>query len=233
MQLLLVEDDSTIARELTLRWQQRGWQVRHADCLATARQAVSAETAFDLILLDLGLPDGDGMDLLAQIRGDNRSVPVLVLTARDRVADRVAGLQTGADDYVIKPFAPEELDARIDGLLRRAGSAARQRFGFGTLTWAGDEGQASVDGRPLALPSREFEVLGLLIRHAPRLCPKRLLIETLAQSNLDINDSAAELYVSRLRKQLEGSGVGIRTLRGFGYMLVIEEGDVQGGCDRT
>ena len=149
---------------------------------------------------------------------------MLVLTARDQVADRVHGLRQGADDYLVKPFAPDELDARVESLLRRAGKPGGQRLSFGALHWLGDEGRACVGTLPLALSPREFEVLGLLVRRAPRLLPKRLLIEALAERNLEINDSAAEVYISRLRRRLAGSPVLIHTVRGFGYQLALLDG---------
>ncbi len=222
MLMLLIEDDPTIAHELVLRWQQRGWQLQWAATLAAARAAMALPGLFDLLLLDLGLPDGDGLDLLAELRRSDARTPVLVLSARDQLADRVLGLRQGADDYLVKPFAPEELDARVEGLLRRSANATGQRLEFGALRWLGDEGRACLGELSLALSPREFEVLGLLLRRAPRLLPKRVLIEALAERNREINDSAAEVYISRLRRRLAGSGIGIRTLRGFGYLLVLD-----------
>ena len=225
MQLLLVEDDAQIAHELSLRWQRPGSHLHWAATLAAARAALARQPGgFDLVLLDLGLPDGDGLDLLAELRRQNSKLPVLLLTARDQVSDKVRGLRQGADDYLVKPFAPEELDARIENLLRRSASASGQQLHFGALRWLGDQGLACLGDTPLELSPREFEVLGLLVRRAPRMCPKRVLIDALAERNLDINDSAAEVYVSRLRRKLAGSNVGIRTLRGFGYLLAMDEG---------
>ena len=220
--MLLVEDDPTIAHELTLRWQRRGWALQWAATLACARAALAQPGLFDLVLLDLGLPDGDGMDLLTDLRRGDRRTPVLVLTARDQVADRVLGLRQGADDYLVKPFATEELDARVESLLRRAGNQTSQRLSFGALHWLGDEGRARLGELTLDLSPREFEVLGLLVRRAPKLCLKRVLIEALAERNLEINDSAAELYISRLRRRLLGSSLSIQTVRGFGYKLVLD-----------
>ena len=221
MLMLLIEDDPTIAHELTLRWQQRGWGLQCCATLAAARQALSRPGRFDAVLLDLGLPDGDGLDLLADLRQGDSQTPVLVLTARDQVADRVRGLRQGADDYLVKPFFADELEARVEGLLRRSREAPDGRLRFGDLHWLGSEGRACLGEATLELSPREFEVLGLLVRRAPRLCPKRVLIDALAERNLEINDSAAEVYISRLRSRLAGSNVGIRTVRGFGYQLAI------------
>ncbi len=223
MRMLLVEDDPTIAHELALRWQQRGWQLLAVATLAAARGATAVPGLFDLVLLDRGLPDGDGLDLLAELRRGDVHTPVLVLTARDQVADRVQGLRQGADDYLVKPFDAEELEARVEGLLRRSAKAPGHRLSFGDLHWLGDEGRACLGEQTLELSPREFEVLGLLVRRAPRLLPKRALIEALAERNLEINDSAAEVYISRLRRRLTGSNVQIRTLRGFGYLLALDD----------
>jgi DNA-binding response OmpR family regulator len=218
MRLLLVEDDAVIAHELVLRWERHQWAVEAAGTLQAADAAL-AQRGVDLVVLDLGLPDGDGMQWLARLRRTDRKTPVLVLTARDRVADRVEGLRTGADDYLVKPFAVEELDARVEVLTRRAQRAHEDFVQYGKLTWYGNEGRVDIAGRSLVLFPREFEVLGLLVRRAPRLVPKRALIDALAERNLEVSDSAAEVYVSRLRRKLAGSGLAIRTLRGFGYVL--------------
>ena len=221
MRLLLIEDDSVIAHELSLRWRAREWAVLHCTSLADADAALH-DGAYDLVVRDRGLPDGDGLDWLQRLRARDRLTPVLVLTARDRVAERVEGLQAGADDYLVKPFAAEELDARVEVLTRRAAAARGELLQFGSLSWLGREGRVLVDGRQLELSPREFEVLGLLVRRAPHVVPKRVLIDALAERNLDVGDSAAEVYVSRLRRKLAGSGTEIQTVRGFGYRLVLD-----------
>ena len=228
MRLLLVEDDEVIARELRLRWQRPGWACVACATLRAASEALG-HGSFDLIVLDLGLPDGDGLAWLAQLRRCDRLTPVLVLTARDRVSDRVHGLHTGADDYLVKPFAVDELDARIEVLARRSQLARGALAHYGPLSWMEHEGCAYVDGKRLDLLPREFEVLGLLVRRAPRLLPKRALIEALAERNIEVGDSTAEVHVSRLRRKLAGSGVAIRTLRGFGYVLELDDGGAPGG----
>ena len=222
MRLLLIEDDAVIARELLLRWHTGGWSVEACSTLSAADLACAhhaAGPAFDLIVLDLGLPDGDGVHWLARLRQHDRQTPVIVLTARDRVADRIFGLNSGADDYLVKPFDPDELDARIEALQRRGQVTRGEVLHFGRISWLGGEGRAYVGKHALELMPREFEVLGLLIARAPRLLPKRTLVDALAERNLEVGDSAAELYVSRLRRKLAGSGATIRTLRGFGYVL--------------
>lgn len=218
MHVLLIEDDALIARELLLRWQGRAWEVELAADLRSADVAVARRPP-DLVVLDWGLPDGDGLAWLSRLRERDRATPVLVLTARDTVSDKVLGLRMGADDYLVKPFAVEELDARLGVLMRRTARDHGESLTFGRLTWLGHEGSARIDGAPLDLLPREFEVLGMLVRRAPRLVQKRVLVEALAERNLELGDSAAEVYISRLRRKLAGSGLRIRTLRGFGYML--------------
>ena len=222
MRLLLVEDDAVIARELQLRWRSRGWAVDACASLHEARQAfarLSVDPGIEVLILDLGMPDGDGLAWLEELRQHDRSTPVIILTARDRVADRVLGLKGGADDYLVKPFDPEELDARIEALQRRGGRSRSVALRFGPIAWIREEGSAYVDSHRLDLMPREFEVLGLLIGRAPRLLSKRALVDALAERNLDVGDGAAEVYVSRLRRKIANSGATIRTLRGFGYVL--------------
>lgn len=224
MRVLLIEDDAVISRELSICWRDRGWVVQGCRTLACADRAIAqaaAQGGFDLVVLDLGLPDGDGLDWLPALRRRDGLTPLLVLTARDHVADRVRGLRFGADDYLVKPFAADELDARIEVLLRRGQRSRGELLHYGRLTWLGKEGRAYVNDQVLELSPREFEVLGLLIQRAPRLVPKKVLIDVLAERNLEVNDNAAEIYVSRLRRKLTGSGTAIRTMRGFGYLLVL------------
>lgn len=225
MRLLLVEDDAVIARELLIRWRARGWVAQNCTSLTAADDAFAKSResgGFELVVLDLGLPDGDGVLWLERLRQRDRLTPVIVLTARDRVADRVHGLRSGADDYLVKPFAADELDARIEALQRRGQTSRGELLHYGRVTWLAEEGRAYVDDQALDLLPREFEVLGLLIRRAPRLVQKRVLIDALAERNMEVGNSAAELYVSRLRRKLAGSGTTIRTMRGFGYLLVLD-----------
>jgi len=220
MRILLIEDDIYIGRELLLRWRDGERLAQHAASLAAADAAL-AQTTFDIVLLDLGLPDGDGMEWLAAYRQRDPQGAVLVMTARDRVADRVRGLRLGADDYLVKPFAPEELDARIDVLVRRANVARTHAIRFGRLDLVQETSEVLLDGKRIEMSPREYELLFILMRAAPRLVAKRKLVDALSERNLELNDAAVELYVSRLRKKLEGTGTAIRTLRGVGYQLAI------------
>ena len=218
MHILLIEDDSTIACELGLRWRARGWGVEACATLEAAEPACGRVRP-DVIVLDLNLPDGDGLAWLERLRGRDRQTPVIALTARDRVTDRVEGLRRGADDYLVKPFSAEELDARIEALQRRTGSTRGERVEFGRVAWLRDERQVFIGGELLELHPREFEVLGLLIRRAPRLVARRFIVDVLAERNGELSDSAVDVYISRLRRKLAGSGVAIVTVRGFGYRL--------------
>ncbi|NML43206.1 response regulator transcription factor [Ramlibacter sp. G-1-2-2] len=218
MQILLVEDDATIARELAWRWQARSWGVQACGTLEAAWRAVQ-DLQPDVVVLDLHLPDGDGLDWLQRLRTQDRNMPVIALTARDGVSDRVEGLRRGADDYLVKPFAAEELDARIEALERRSAAMRGERMACGRLVLLGGEGRALVDGRPLELHPRELQVLGLLLRRAPRLVARRFLLDALAERNEEMGDTAVDVYVSRLRRKIAGSGAAIVTVRGFGYRI--------------
>jgi len=223
MHILLIEDDRTIAGELEARWRAKGWAVDACATLLGGSRA-AAHWAPDVIVLDLNLPDGDGLEWLAAFRTGDPHTPVIALTARDRVTDRVEGLRRGADDYLVKPFSAEELDARIEALQRRSGSARGERVEFGRLLWLRDERQAFVAGVPLELHPREFEVLGLLLRRAPRLVARRFIVQVLAERNVELGESAVDVYISRLRRKLAGSGAAIATVRGFGYRLEPDAG---------
>lgn len=192
--------------------------------LAEADAALDGEGAqrFELIVLDRDLPDGDSLVWLVGMRQRDLVTPTLVLTARDRVADRMQGLQSGADDYLVKPITVEELDVRVEVLARRAQALRGELIHFGRLSWLGREGRAFVDERVLDLTPREFEVLGVLVLRAPRLVLTRSLTDALAERNIDLGESAADIYVSRLRRKLEGSGASICTMRGFGYLITLD-----------
>jgi DNA-binding response OmpR family regulator len=218
MQLLLVEDDAVISRELCLHWQACGWNVLPAGTLAAAMKALAAYHP-DVIVLDLQLPDGDGLRWLESFRRRDSRTPVLVLTARDRVVDRVEGLKRGADDYLVKPFAAAEIDARIEALHRRARTTDGQCLQFATLTVYPEEGRVLLDGAPLVLARRELEVLCVLLSRSPRVATKSAIATALAERNIEIGEAAVEVYVSRLRRKLAPAGIGIENLRAVGYQL--------------
>ena len=181
--------------------------------------AILALRSFDLVVLDLGLPGMSGMEVLRRLRKRESTVPVLILTARDALQDRVAGLKAGADDYVLKPFDFEELEARLQALLRRTQSEREGYLEAGMLRMDKRSRQAYFQNQPLNLSSREVAVLELLMSRYGRVVGKEQLAEYLTGLEEEIGQNAVEVYVHRLRKKLEPFGVSVRTLRGLGYLL--------------
>lgn len=218
MRILLVEDDPVLAGSLKQGLQQMGFAVESsADGLEA--DAILGLRTFDLVVLDLGLPGLSGMEVLKRFRKRGATTPLLILTARDALQDRVAGLKAGADDYVLKPFDFEELEARLQALLRRTQS---ERSGFieaGELRLDKESRQAYFSNQPLGLSSREVAVLELLMNRYGRVVSKDQLAEHLTGMDEEIGPNAVEVYVHRLRKKLEPLGVPVRTLRGLGYLL--------------
>jgi DNA-binding response OmpR family regulator len=221
MKILLVEDDPTLGEAVMLATRQAGFAVDWS------RDGVQADTAlkayaYDAMLLDLGLPRREGLEVLRSLRKRGATLPVMVLTARDTVEDRVRGLDAGADDYLLKPFALDELLARLRALLRRAHGVADTQIRMGRFGFDSVKRQASVDDTPLVLSAREVEVLEILLNHAGRVTAKEAIADRLTGWDEGVGDNAVEVYIHRLRRKLEGSGVVIRTLRGLGYLLEAE-----------
>ncbi|TFH87329.1 response regulator transcription factor [Billgrantia azerbaijanica] len=217
MSLLLVEDDRLLAETLVDALSLAGYAVTHLAEGDTARQRLAApEHGHDLVLLDLNLPGAGGLDVLETLRGHDRDTPVLILTARGAVEDRVRGLDLGADDYLAKPFALDELEARVRALLRRRGRG--QALQVGPLGFDGLAQRFTLAGETLALPPREQRLLACLMRHTGEPVDKARLAEEAFQGE-PMGDNAIEVYVHRLRKRLTGSGVALRTVRGLGYLL--------------
>jgi DNA-binding response OmpR family regulator len=174
------------------------------------------------VILDLGLPGIDGMTLLARFRQSNRHTPVIILTARDELHDRVQGLNSGADDYMLKPFEPQELEARIRAVMRRSGphgDVPRPEVTLGGLRLSGVDRRIFNDEKPLELSPREFAVLEMLLLRHGRVVSKAQLQDHLTHFGGDLGDTAIEVYVHRVRKKLENTRVEIVTVRGFGYLL--------------
>lgn len=217
MRLLVVEDDPLIADSLTQGLAPLGNTVEIFASLKEARAAI-AHSQFDLVVLDLGLPDGSGLSLLAEIRKHGDATPVMILTARDGVAERVEGLDLGADDYLTKPFSLAELQARVRALLRRSQQRTDNRLRFGPLCFDPASGEVTLHGERMDLPPRELGLMEGLLLHAGRIAPREQLIDRLFGFG-EAGPNALDLYISRLRKRLQGSGVHIRTLRGLGYRL--------------
>jgi len=217
MRCLLVEDHEPLARGLLASLEQSGFAV---DWVTTGTAADDLLTAaeFDVVVLDLGLPDMDGITVLKRFRARRGKSPVLILTARDTVQDRVNGLDFGADDYLTKPFAIEELEARTRALVRR-GHATSSRLTVGPLSLDTISRQADLDGVPLRLPRREFCLLEVLALRAGQVVRKERLLNQLWSVEDDVGPNAVEIYICRLRRRLDPGPVRIRTIRGLGYLL--------------
>lgn len=217
MRILIAEDDPVIADGLVHGLRKSGAAVDHVTNGADA-DAVLVREQFDLLILDLGLPKLNGLDVLRRLRQRKSALPVLILTAQDGLQDRVDGLDAGADDYLTKPFALAELEARIRALVRR-GSGNPAGIEVGPLSFAQSERVARVDGELLDLSAREIALLEVLMLRAGRVVSKDQLVEQLCGWDDEVSSNAIEVYIHRLRKKLEPSGVRITTLRGLGYSL--------------
>lgn len=218
MRILLVEDDKVLSSSLTLALQQTGYVIDLA-CDGLAADSALAHDVYDLVVLDLGLPGLDGMQVLKRLRARKSIVPVLILTARDGLADRVDGLDHGADDYLTKPFDLPELEARIRALIRRKHGMSETLIVFGLLTYDPDGRHVTVGGQALDLSAREVSVLEILLLRAGRVVSKDHLAEHLYGWGDEVGDNAIEVAVHRLRKKLEPVAINIRTIRGLGYLL--------------
>ncbi len=218
MRILLVEDDTALADGLSHVFGQSGYSVTCAGSGAYAESLLLAQE-FDLVILDLGLPDKDGFDVLRNLRERKNAVPVLILTARDAVDDRVRGLERGADDYLSKPFAMRELEARARALIRRRYGGFGSQMTVGRLTLDTPTRQTLVDGQPILLSAREYGVLEALVVQTGRVVSKDRIAQRLSVGDEEIADNAIEVYVHRLRKRMESFGLRIRTVRGLGYLL--------------
>ncbi len=220
MRMLVVEDNEALGALLLKGLQAAGLE---ADTVATIGEAKAAlaTTRYSAVVLDLGLPDGDGMAVLRELRSRNDPTPVLVLTARGGVQDRVAGLRGGADDYLVKPFAFEELVARLQALMRRPGDLLGQSLAVGNVKFDTEARQVFIREAPQYFSAREVAVLEILMRRAGRVVPKKLVEDHLFGLSNDIGSNAVEVYIHRLRKQLAeaGANVQIHTLRGVGYLI--------------
>jgi DNA-binding response OmpR family regulator len=217
MHVLLVEDDTVLADGLTRVLAASGMRVELATDGLAADQLLQKSTPA-VVVLDIGLPGIDGFEVVRRLRARASTVPVLLLTARDAVEDRVRGLELGADDYLVKPFATPELVARIRALARR--NAPRPNvLALGQLVLDTSARRARIGERALDLSVREWAVLEYLMQHAGRVVSKQQIIDAILPWGDDITLNAVEVYVSRLRLKLLDAGIAIRTIRGFGYLL--------------
>ena len=221
MRILLVEDDQMIGEVVLDALRAEGWAVDWVKDGDMAHTAL-ATGGYDLVLLDLGLPKRDGLAVLRDMRSQRQRTPVLVATARDAIADRVAGLDAGADDYIIKPYDLDELFARIRALVRRASGRAEPEYAWGTVRIVPATHEAFIDGRPVALSAREWAVLEPLIARPGRVLSRAQLEEKLYSWRDDISSNAVEVYIHGVRKKL-GADL-IQNVRGLGYLVPQEQG---------
>jgi DNA-binding response OmpR family regulator len=220
LRILLVEDEPEMAAALTDALKHHDMVVDHVATLADAEEAV-ALNVYDAILLDRQLPDGDGLTMVAALRAKGAGVPVIVLTARGDLADRIAGLDNGADDYLGKPFAIDELLARLRAVLRRPPNMPAEVLKLGQLSLDLMHREASVNGTRLELPRRELLVLEALLRRMGRTVLRSALEEMVYSMDDEIQSNALDTHVSRLRRKLSEAeaGVEIHAVRGVGYLL--------------
>lgn len=220
MRLLLVEDSPRLVELVGETMRDAGWRLDSVSTVADAEMAVAAQE-HDLVLLDLGLPDGDGLSLLRRIRHEHPGLPVLIITAKGSVDERIAGLDAGADDYLVKPFHHRELLSRCRAMLRRNPQAVQPVLEAGALRYDPATADLTCDGAVIPLPPRERSLIEILMREVGRVVPKRKLETALSEYGQEISPNALELAVSRVRKRLQtlDTGVQIETVRGIGYLL--------------
>lgn len=218
MKFLLVEDNPDLAKAVCARMHLDGHTIDHAESISDAI-GFSETGDYDLILLDIMLPDGDGRSFLKRHRDQKRDTPVIVLTARSQVSDRISMLDLGADDYVTKPFDHEELQARCRAVLRRKAGTAQTVLQIEDVSFNPVAGVVTVCGKTINLRNRELRLLELLFNAPGQIFPKQKLVDRLFSYDEDVSENAVEVYIARLRKHLEGSALKITTHRGLGYRL--------------
>lgn len=218
MRILVVEDDAVLAHGIRKVLDPFGFQLTLAASGAAAERAIAADT-FDLALLDLGLPDADGLALLRTLRTDHRRLHVIVITARDSIDDRIRGLDLGADDYLVKPVTLAELAARVRAVARRLRIEGSSRLVHGPIVMDTDAKRAWIDDTPIELTVREWRMLEYLLRRPGRVVSKEQMLGVVSGREDAVSYNAVEVYMSRLRAKLDPAGVRVRTVRGFGYML--------------
>jgi two-component system OmpR family response regulator len=216
MRVLIVEDEPNLVRQLKSTLEQHGYAV---DTAADGEEGhyLGANESYDAVVLDLGLPEMDGLTVLDHWRRAGRTMPVLVLTARDSWSDKVAGLDAGADDYLAKPFQTEELIARLRALIRRAAGQATSELTAGDVRLDGRSGRVTLNGAPVKLTAQEFKLLSYLMHHRGKVVSRTELIEHIYDQDFDRDSNTIEVFITRIRKKL-GPDL-ITTTRGLGYSL--------------
>jgi two-component system, OmpR family, response regulator TctD len=222
MRLLIVEDNVDLAEWLAKLLRGENYVV---DCLYDGEAAIDGANPenYDLVIVDLALPKIGGIEVIRDLRARGLSTPILILTAKDALQSRVEGLNAGADDYLIKPFEIEELEARLRALLRRSGTTLKSELRFGPLSFDQNTRLFAIEGVEMQLSPREHAVLEALLRRAGATVSKQMLLESTYGFDDEANLSAIEVHVHRLRKKLANSAVSIATLRGLGYLLRLEQ----------
>ena len=218
MKFLLIEDNQDLANAILSRLEMAGHVIDHASNLEDA-SAFVATGQYDLILLDIMLPDGDGRSFLQQHRASDIDTPVIVLTARSQVSDRIGSLDLGADDYVTKPFDHAELEARCRAVLRRKSGYAKTTIEIGGVAFDPVAGHLTVGGEAVNMRNRELRLLELFLNAPGQIFSKNKLTDRLFCYDDDVSENAIEVYIGRLRKHLSASNLRITTLRGLGYRL--------------
>lgn len=219
MRILIAEDDEVLADGLSRAMRQAGYAADRVGTGLDADSILRGGQPYDLIILDLELPQMDGFTVLRALRDRGIHAPVIILTARDSVGDRVKGLDLGADDYLVKPFSLQELEARVRALLRRGQCGNNPTLCCGSLTFDSVGRRATINGRPLDLTTRELGLLEALMLRSGWVVSKEQLLERLYSYSEEASNNAIEVYIHRLRKKTAPAGVTIRTIRGLGYVI--------------
>lgn len=223
MRLLLVEDEDALRNQLQEQLRGAGYAV---DAAADGKEGyfMGREYPFDLAIIDLGLPQMSGVEIIQSLRDDGKTLPIIILTARDRWQDKVEGLEAGADDYLTKPFQLEELMARLSALLRRSTGAAQPELSFGPITVNTSAQKVTVDDNELVLTAYEYKVLEYLVTHSGEVISKTVLTEHVYDQDFDRDSNVIEVFIGRLRKKLDPANnyQPIETLRGRGYRFTLE-----------